>query len=248
MRRAMGKKLQKEMDDQEQKFIEGAVSRKVKQRVAVEIFNDIKEFAAYGFNKSHSVAYALLAYYTAWLKAHYPAAFMATAMSCEMDDKDRIEVLIYDSMDRELQVLLPDVNQSERDFSVSDDTKIRYGLGAVRHVGKQSAGEIVKERNANGAFTSLRDFCQRIVRCQVKQKEIDILVKVGALDSIGNRAIMLASIEYEYKLAEQAFQDESIGQASLLGDAPESNQSKPSRANGTQSEIYSQMDLLSFET
>ena len=162
LRRAMGKKKPEEMAKQRQIFLEGAKNRGIEENTAGPIFDLMEKFAEYGFNKSHSAAYALVAYQTAWLKAHYPAAFMAAVLSADMDNTDKVVGLIDECRDMNLTVLPPDVNFSKIQFTVENETTIRYGMGAIKGVGESALAGIVSEREQGEAFTSLFDFCRRV--------------------------------------------------------------------------------------
>jgi len=240
LRRAMGKKKPEEMAKQREIFTTGATERGVDPAVAKQLFDLMEKFAEYGFNKSHSAAYALIAYHTAWLKAHYPAEFMAASMSSDMDDTDKVKVFVEDAMamcqvpgkkaGTMLTVLGPDVNASNYRFAAvkqAGDIKascIRYGLGAVKGTGQAACEAIVREREANGPFTSLFDFTKRVDRKQVNRRSIESLIRAGAFDSINpDRAKLLASASQAMEWAEQqsaaALQVSLFGE-SLGGDAP----------------------------
>ena len=217
LRRAMGKKLPVEMAKQSQVFVEGARKRGVDHDTAVYIFKLIEKFAEYGFNKSHSVAYALLTYRTAWLKVHYPADFMSAALNCDMSNTDKVEALIHECQDMELQILPPDMNESDWEFKVVANDTIRYGLGAVRHVGRYFIETIIENRKENGSFDSFSDFCMRVMRVNLNKKMVQILAQIGAFDSLGDRLGILAEFDLVYNKAEQKFRDRSLGQETLFG-------------------------------
>ncbi len=215
LRRAMGKKLQVEMAKQRQVFVTNACDRGTKRDVAIYIFDLIEKFAGYGFNRSHSVAYALLAYQTAWLKSHYPTAFMSAVLSSEMSNTDKIVDLIYESRAMGLKVLPPDVNQSVWEFQTENTDKIRYGLGAVRNLGEKMMRLLEQERKI-GEFTSANDFCRRMVPHQMKQNVLEILIGVGALDCFGKRNELLENAARTYSMAENYFKDQQVGQGNLF--------------------------------
>ena len=217
LRRVMGKKLPEEMSRQRDHFIDGAVERNVKRGVARDVFNMVEYFAQYGFNKSHSAAYALIAYQAAWFKTHYPAAFMAAAMTVDIGNVDSIVDLVYECHALGLTVDLPDVNRSQIGFSVIDPRTILYGLGAIRTVGKGVAELIVREREKNGAYASPMDFCLRAARNKIRKNTADSLLRAGALDSLGQpRLAMLQNLDANYGRAEALVQDQSVGQDSLF--------------------------------
>ena len=185
LRRAMGKKKAEEMAQQRSIFVDGAVAREVDRGTATHIFDLMEKFAGYGFNKSHSAGYAMLSYQTAWLKAHYPEAFMASVLSTDMDHTDKIVTLIDECHQMSLVVEPPDVNESEHAFNVAGRGRLRYGLGAIKGVGQAAVQAIIDERVSGGRFTSLAGFCARIDLQRVNRRTIEALIRAGALDSIG---------------------------------------------------------------
>jgi DNA polymerase-3 subunit alpha len=230
LRRAMGKKKPEEMAKQRQIFLEGAKNRDISQDEAGPIFDLMEKFAEYGFNKSHSAAYALVAYQTAWLKAHYPAAFMAAVLSADMDNTDKVVFLIDECRDMKLNVLAPDVNHSKIKFTVEDGNTIRYGLGAIKGVGEAALAGIVAEREQGKAFDSLFDFCRRVDMRKVNRRVLESLVKAGAFDSFGaHRASLMASLNKATQIAEQHRRDKDSGQNDLfgLGVAADSHKDEP---------------------
>ncbi|MBL1322069.1 MAG: DNA polymerase III subunit alpha [Methylophaga sp.] len=218
LRRAMGKKKAEEMAKQRELFLAGANNRGIDAKVANPIFDLMEKFAEYGFNKSHSAAYALIAYQTAWLKAHYPAAFMAAVLSADMDNTDKIVGLIDDCRDLGLAVLPPDVNSSKIQFTVADEKSIRYGLGAIKGVGEAALAGIVAEREQGQVFSDLYDFCQRVDMKKINRRVMDSLVKAGAMDSLGgHRASLEASLTKALKIAEQHRDNSDSGQDDMFG-------------------------------
>jgi DNA polymerase-3 subunit alpha len=218
LRRAMGKKKPEEMAKQRSVFVEGAVARGVDANRAGYIFDLIEKFAGYGFNKSHSAAYAVLTYQTAWLKAHYPAAFMAAVMSADLADTDKVVTLVDECKRMGLTVLPPDINASGFDFSVAGDKAIRYGLGAVRGVGQQAVEELVRERERNGPYASLDSLCRRIELARVNRRVLEALIKAGAMDGLGsNRATLMGSLDAAVQGGEQATRAIEAGQDDLFG-------------------------------
>jgi DNA polymerase-3 subunit alpha len=218
LRRAMGKKKPEEMAKQRSVFVEGAVARGVPQAQATMIFDLMEKFAGYGFNKSHSAAYALLSYQTAWLKAHYPAAFMAAALSSDMDKTDKVVLLIDECAGMELAVLPPDVNESVFAFRVAGERAIRYGMGAIKGVGAAAVEAILEERGARGPFSTLSDLCRRVDLQRVNRRMLDALIRSGSLDSIGaNRATLTAELDRALQLGEQSSRAVSVGQVDLFG-------------------------------
>jgi DNA polymerase-3 subunit alpha len=218
LRRAMGKKKPEEMAKQRSTFVDGAVERGVEGARAGWIFDLIEKFAGYGFNKSHSAAYAVLTYQTAWLKQHYPAAFMAAVMSADIADTDKVASLLYECERMGLAVLPPDVNSSVYDFTVAGEKSIRYGLGAVRGVGQGAVEMIVDDRRASGDYASLTDLCHRIDLTRVNRRVLEALIKAGAMDRIGpNRATLMASLDAAVQGGEQLTRATAAGQDDLFG-------------------------------
>jgi DNA polymerase-3 subunit alpha len=218
LRRAMGKKKPEEMAKQRSVFVSGAVARGVREQQATWIFDLMEKFAGYGFNKSHSAAYALLSYQTAWLKAHYPAAFMAAVLSADMDKTDKIVTLIDECASMKLEVLPPAVNESVYAFKVAGPASIRYGLGAIKGVGKAAVEALIADRGARGPFTSLADLCRRIDLSRVNKRALEAMIRSGCLDALGaNRATLSAELERSMQLGEQNSLAVSTGQDDLFG-------------------------------
>ena len=218
LRRAMGKKKPEEMAKQRSVFVSGAVARGVRETQATHIFDLMEKFAGYGFNKSHSAAYALLSYQTAWLKAHYPAAYMAAVLSSDMDKTDKVVTLIDECNGMALEVLPPDVNASVYAFRVAGPTSIRYGMGAIKGVGASAVEAIIDEREKNGPFKTLPDLCRRIDLQRVNRRVFEALIRSGSLDQIGpNRASLTAELERAMHLGEQNSRAISVGQVDLFG-------------------------------
>jgi DNA polymerase-3 subunit alpha len=228
LRRAMGKKKPEEMAKQRSVFVSGAVARGVRESQATMIFDLMEKFAGYGFNKSHSAAYALLSYQTAWLKAHYPAAFMAAVLSSDMDKTDKVVTLIDECASMKLTVHPPDVNESQYAFRVAGPTSIRFGLGAIKGVGEAAVQAMVDERAANGAYRSLSDLCRRIDLQRVNKRVFEALIKSGSLDRLGpNRATLTHELERAMHLGEQSSRAMSVGQVDLFGLAAAENATVP---------------------
>jgi DNA polymerase III subunit alpha len=223
LRRAMAKKDLKKMDDLKPKFVGGAKERGYDPKMAEAIWEVLVPFSSYAFNKSHSAAYAAVAYQTAYLKAHYPAQFMAANMNSEMHDTTRLVVLLNDCRTLGIDVLFPSVNSSQAKFTARDG-KIVYGLGGIKNVGLAAVEFMVKEREANGPFTSVFDLCKRIDSQYLNRRALESLILGGALpDEIpGNRAQQFAAVETALAYASSFQQDRSVGQVSLfdMGSAP----------------------------
>ncbi len=218
LRRAMGKKKPVEMARQRAVFVTGAAERGVPEVQANAIFDLMEKFAGYGFNKSHSAAYALLAYQTAWLKAHYPAAFMAAVLSADMDNTDKVVGFIEEAREFGLSVRGPDVNRCAYMFSVEDAQTIRYGLGAIKGVGQSAVEAIIAAREQRGEFTDLFHFCRAVDPRKVNRRVVEALIRCGAMDRLGvSRAAMMATLTQALIAAEQSLRDHSVGQNDLFG-------------------------------
>jgi len=218
LRRAMGKKKPEEMAKQRSVFVDGAVARAVDPPLAAHIFDLMEKFAGYGFNKSHSAAYALLSYQTAYLKAHYPAAFMAAVLSADMDHTDKVVTLIMECADIGLQVKPPDVNHSSYEFAVGAERTIRYGLGAVRGVGRGAVDALIAEREARGPYKSIEDLCRRLDLQKVNRRVLEALLRSGSLDGLGaNRAALMQRLPAAMQLGDQNSRAHEAGQNDLFG-------------------------------
>jgi DNA polymerase III subunit alpha len=219
LRRAMGKKKPEEMAKQRSVFMAGAREQGIDEGQASHIFDLMEKFAGYGFNKSHSAAYALLSYQTAWLKAHYPAAFMAAVMSADMDNTDKI-VGLKDDVERiGLALLPPDVNASSFEFTVADETSIRYGLGAIKGLGRSAIEAIVEERTVGGPYAGLHQFCRRVDLQRLNRRALEALIRAGALDGLGpNRASLMEALPQALRAAEQDERARAAGQDDLFAE------------------------------
>jgi DNA polymerase-3 subunit alpha len=218
LRRAMGKKKPEEMAKQRSVFVDGSVARGVQPQLAAHIFDLMEKFAGYGFNKSHSAAYALLSYQTGYLKAHYPAAFMAAVLSADMDHTDKVVTLIMECSDIGLQVKPPDINHSLYEFAVGGDRTIRYGLGAVRGVGRGAVEELISERTARGPYTSVEDLCRRLDLQKVNRRVLEALLRSGSLDGLGaNRATLMQRLPAAMQLGDQNSKAHQAGQNDMFG-------------------------------
>jgi DNA polymerase-3 subunit alpha len=216
MRRAMGKKDKALMAKQKSEFIDGAVKKGFAKQGAGDIFDMIEKFASYGFNKSHSVAYSVLAYQTAYLKAHYPAEYLAAAISAEIGDTSYVVQLIEDCRKLGIDVLPPDVNESEVEFLVTPKG-IRFGLSAIKNVGVSAVESIIKTRAEQGRFESIFDFCRRADLRLVNKKTLESLIQAGAFDGIGrNRSQLFAAVEKGIQFGQTAKSHSSKGQSSLF--------------------------------
>lgn len=218
LRRAMGKKKPEEMAKQRSVFQEGAINNGVDGDLAMKIFDLVEKFAGYGFNKSHSAAYALVSYQAAWLKTHYPAEFMAAQISSDMDNTEKVVHMINECYSMKLTVLPPNINTGEIHFKPYGELTINYGLGGIKGVGGAALEGVISERRQNGAFKDLFDFTLRVGK-KLNRRVIEALVRSGALDSLhDNRNAMAQSIPMALKQAEQQIQNDAFGQADLFGD------------------------------
>jgi DNA polymerase-3 subunit alpha len=226
LRRAMGKKNADEMAKQRELFTRGAVNKGFEQELASNIFDLMEKFAGYGFNKSHSAAYALVAYQTGWLKAHYPAEFMAATISSDMDKTDKVVTFIDECRAMGLDLLPPDVNNGQFHFSVDIQGRVLYGLGAIKGLGEGPVENIIAARTEGGPFKDIFDFCARVDGRKVNKRALEAMIRSGALDEIGpegdigfRRAVMLAGMDEAVKLAEQHARNTSSGMGDLFGDS-----------------------------
>ncbi|EGQ9323119.1 DNA polymerase III subunit alpha [Vibrio cholerae] len=230
LRRAMGKKKPEEMAKQRAVFQEGAEKNGIDGELAMKIFDLVEKFAGYGFNKSHSAAYALVSYQTLWLKTHYPAEFMAAVMTADMDNTEKVVGLVDECKNMGLTVLPPDINSGLYRFNVDDNGAIVYGIGAIKGVGEGPIEAILEARNKGGYFKDLFDLCARIDLKKVNKRVIEKLILAGALDRLGpHRAAMMASVDDAVRAASQHHQAEAFGQADMFGvltDAPEDVEQK----------------------
>jgi DNA polymerase-3 subunit alpha len=217
LRRAMGKKKPEEMAKQREIFTQGSVKRGVKEETATSIFDLMEKFAGYGFNKSHSAAYALIAYQTAWLKTHYPAEFMAAVLSSDMDRTDKVILFLDECKSLKLKVTSPNINQSDYFFKVIDKDNLMYGLGAVKGAGEGAIENIIEARKQGGPFKDIFDLCQRIDLRKSNRRVLETLIKSGAMDCLGkHRATLMASLNNALQQAEQAQKNAAFGQHDLL--------------------------------
>ena len=229
LRRAMGKKKPEEMVKQRQIFIEGAAKKDIDEKTANHIFDYMEKFAGYGFNKSHAAAYALVAYQTAWLKAHYPSEFMAAVLSSEMQNTDSIVFLIDDCRINGLNVLPPSINMSFYQFHASDAETIIYGLGAIKGVGEQAMQSVIDSRLHDGVYKDLFDFCHRVDLKKINKRTLEALIRSGALDCLGiDRASLMLQLPEAVQAAEQARSNRETGIMDLFGEVEEV-QRKPAK-------------------
>ncbi|HXG51115.1 MAG TPA: DNA polymerase III subunit alpha [candidate division Zixibacteria bacterium] len=248
LRRAMGKKDPEEMAAQRERFVEGAKRKNIGAEKAAEIFDQMETFARYGFNKSHSAAYALVSYQTAYLKAHFPVEFMAALMTSEMDDTDKVIKNLAECRERGIEVLAPDINESRADFTPVGD-KIRFGLAAVKNVGEKAVEVILESRDEAGPFESLFDFCRRVDLTAVNRRVIESLIKCGAFDSTGvSRARMTAALDEALRAGQAHQRDSASNQIDIfqmLGSPGRTARRTPDHY--PQAEEWSPQQSLAFE-
>ena len=229
LRRAMGKKKPEEMAQHRLIFREGAAKNGISEAKADEVFDLMEKFAGYGFNKSHAAAYSLLAYHTAWLKVHYTAEFFCANMTVEMDNTDKLKVLHQDACSMGLEFEPPNINRGQYRFEPVSDSVIRYGLGAIKGTGESAIAAIVAEREANGPYSSLFDFCARVDRSRLNKRTVEALIKAGAFDSLHlDRATLLASIDlaFDYALVQEAHANQG-GLFDMMDDGHGSSTQEP---------------------
>ncbi|MFV2059572.1 MAG: DNA polymerase III subunit alpha [Gammaproteobacteria bacterium] len=232
LRRAMGKKKPEEMAKQRTIFTDGAVKNNVEETVATYIFDLMEKFAGYGFNKSHSAAYALVSYQTAWLKTHFPAEFMSAVLSADMDNTDKVVILIDECRDMKIKVEAPNVNLCSHRFTVLDNKTIVYGLGAIKGVGEAAIDDISDEREQNGEYNDLFDLCRRVDLKKVNKRTFEGLVMAGALDVFQQtRSTLMATLGGAVKIAEQYNRNSRNGQNDLFGETAEVSESGPGSYN-----------------
>ncbi|MEA3382732.1 MAG: DNA polymerase III subunit alpha [Pseudomonadota bacterium] len=218
LRRAMGKKKPEEMAKQRGTFAEGAKGNNIDPDLAMKIFDLVEKFAGYGFNKSHSAAYALVSYQTLWLKVHYPAEFMAAVMSADMDNTDKIVTLVDECERMGIEILPPDLNAGKYKFTVDSKGRIVYGIGAIKGVGEGPIEAIIEAREIQGAFKDLFDFCAKVDIKRVNKRVLEKLVLAGAMDNLGpHRATLMATLPEALAAAGQHAKAESFGQSDMFG-------------------------------
>ncbi|MEQ5184869.1 DNA polymerase III subunit alpha [Providencia rettgeri] len=225
LRRAMGKKKPEEMAKQRSVFEEGSIKNGVDGELSMKIFDLVEKFAGYGFNKSHSAAYALVSYQTLWLKAHYPAEFMAAVMTADMDNTEKVVGLVDECWRMGLKVLPPDINSGLYHFHVNDEGEIVYGIGAIKGVGEGPIEAIIEARQQGGIFKEIFDLCARVDIKKINRRVMEKLIMAGAFDHLGpHRAALMSSLEDALKAADQHAKAEAIGQGDMFGvlaEAPE---------------------------
>jgi DNA polymerase-3 subunit alpha len=248
LRRAMGKKKAEEMEKHKKIFIEGAIKKGFDPVKSEYIFDLMAKFADYGFNKSHAVAYAVIAYQTAFLKRYYPGPFFAALLGTEMGNMDKVTILIQDAKNFGLEILPPDINESLWHFNVVGN-KIRFGMGAIKNVGSTAVAEIIKEREENGPFKGYLDFSERTAGTTVNRKVLESLIKVGAFDSCEkmNRKTLLENMEYITEVSAKKFEEKSKGQANFFDMGGDLNQNQDDMLTINIVEDFDSKTKLSYE-
>ncbi len=252
LRKVMSKKKTDEMESREKpKFIEGAKNKNIQESKALKIWEQMETFGKYGFNKSHSTAYAIVSYQTAYLKAHYPAEFIAALLTSEKDNRDKIISHISSCRDMGINVLPPDINESMKDFSVVGD-HIRFGLAAVKNVGVGAVESVIQSRNKEGPFKSFVDFCNRVDHRKINKRVIESLIKCGAFDSTGNnRRQLMTSYEEIMEWAQKRHKEKASIQASLLEQLEENEQTDGNKVQNEhrlpETPEWDNKELLAFE-
>ncbi len=248
LRRAMGKKIPEVMEKERGKFMAGAKINNIPEEKAKYVFDLMAKFAGYGFNKSHSAAYALIAYQTAYLKAHYPAQFLAALLSCDVENTDKVVKYINECRQEKIDVLPPDINESFNDFTVIND-RIRFGMAAVKNVGGAALDSILAERQANGPYRSLDDFCGRIDSAKVNRKVIESLIKAGAFDSLNkNRRQYVEILDQCIERAKAVQRDRMSGQMNLFAiGQPAAKQTGSAEIEVPEIEDWPELERLAFE-
>lgn len=233
LRRAMGKKKPEEMAAHRERFVDGAAAKGVDGAVAAGIFDLMEKFAGYGFNKSHSAAYSLVAYQTAWLKTHYTAAFMAAVLSSDMDHTEKVIAMLDECRRLGLAIEKPDINHSNFRFTVSSDTSIRYGLGAIKGIGRGIIAAITEERDNRGAYRDLFEFCRRVEPRRLNKRAIEVLIRAGACDDFQqSRRHLSENCEAALRGAEQQVRRLSAGQEDMFASVTDTIRSEPAGDSG----------------
>ena len=234
VRKAMGKKIASLMAQERERFVAGARTNGFEESTAVDIFNLIEPFAGYAFNKAHSVSYAMISYWTAYFKAHYPLEYMASVLNARMDHPDKVVTSINECFRLGIPVLLPDINKSEEDFAIDKGGDgppgLRMGLAAIKTVGAAAVRPLVEERNSNGSYGSIDDFCRRADPRGLNRRTMESLIRAGAFDSLGPRGAVLEAVDLIIATAQREARTRDSGQTSLFGGS--GDQSAPAEVPG----------------
>ncbi len=252
LRKAIGKKKRDIMMKMEERFIEGAVENGIDRKLIEDFWKKLMGFADYCFNKSHSACYGMISYWTAYLKAHYPSAFMAALMTSDYDDIDRLAIEIAECKNMGIEVLLPDVNSSFGEFAITKNSQgqeqIRFGMNAIKNVGKGAVEEIINKREQEGIFTTLEDFLSKVSPKIVNRKGLESLIKSGALDTLGDRSVLLHNIETLLAYSNRVQKDKASGQTDLFGNLIEVDEGlAPKLSLDTSQKAFNSREQLSWE-
>ncbi len=246
LRRAMGKKKPEEMAKQRQVFVDGCLANDIDETLSRNIFDLVEKFAGYGFNKSHSVAYAVLSYQTAWLKCHYPSEFFSAVLTADMDATEKVVRTIDDCLESGLKLLPPDINKSETGFTPTNARTVRFGLAAIKGVGEGVLDKIINERRNGGEYTGLIDLCGRLGGENVGRSVLECLIRAGALDCLGeNRATAMNNLGLAITAAQQAARNSNSGQVDMFGNVVAADTEEAVEL--VQSEDWSDADRLAAE-
>lgn len=244
LRKAMGKKKESVMAEMKQKFIEGCMENGIEKREATDLFSDIEKFSRYGFNKAHSTAYAYISYWTAWLKANYPAEYMASLLTSVSGNEDKVRKYVSECEEMGHEVLPPDINESDAGFTPISDGKIRFGLGAIKYVGTDTVKEITKSRRKNGSFESFFGLCRRVSSSALNSEALESLIKVGALYQFGTRKYLLSKLNEGLEVNSLMAGKGNTGQKSFFDEGDSlTNETKPRE----EMEEFPKSKLLRFE-
>ncbi len=247
LRRAMGKKKQEEMDQQKEKFLSGTEKNKFPKTKSEKIFDLMAKFAGYGFNKSHSAAYALVSYQTAYLKSYYPLQFFGALITSEMDSTDKVLKSINDCRSMGIKIMPPDVNKSRKDFTIADDQLV-FGLGAIKNVGSAAIDGILEVRKELGRFSSLKEFCEHVDLRQVNKRVIESLIKSGAFDSFGEkRSVMMENLTATMEMGQSLQRDRQLGQSSMFDMFEEDTGAEDKEISASDAEEWSDQERLKYE-
>lgn len=246
LRKAVGKKIKELLDEQREKFITGAITaKKIEKKTAQKVWDFIEPFARYGFNRAHAACYAMIAYQTAYLKAHYPAEFMAALLTSDEGNTDRQAIEVAEALTMNLKVLPPDVNESRENFMAVDDSTIRFGLAAIKNVGAAAMTTLIEERTKNGKFTDLSDLFRRIKNHDLNKKTVESLARAGALDQLSERNIVLSNIDALIEFGKTMHKKADTGQKNLFGGTVVAL--APATVNLTPVEPATKQERLSWE-
>ena len=250
LRKAIGKKIKKLLNEQKEKLITGMMDNGIDGKTAQKIWDLFPPFARYGFNRSHAACYARIAYETAYLKAHYPIEFFAALLNAEQKNIDRLSFIIEEANAMDIEILPPSVNDSGHDFTVVDQNTIRFGLAAIKNVGENIVNEIIEERDNQGRFESLEDFLERVLSKDLNKKSLESLIKAGALDEFNERNMLLENLDSLLQYSREHKSAEASGQANLFAGTEAASSSKltlkDTKPASSQQKLNWEKELLGF--